>query len=91
MSTIEEALRFFPKGTPQSKADREARLLVSRSGYYIQRVAIPNIATPRKNALPAFIRWDVFTPDGRWLGLEPSHWWAMKLADRHYFGVARAT
>lgn len=83
---LEEALRFFPLGEPQFKADRETPVLVNRYGYTIRRFKTLHRMPARMHARPAVIRWDAFTPDGTWLGIEPSPWWAMKRADQHFFG-----
>lgn len=77
MSTaIEDAMRFHPApGTGfRGKPNEHTKELSNGVGYCLRRTRVP----------PASEVWDVFAPGPVLIGVEPTMYWAMRLADVDY-------
>ena len=83
MSTaIEDAMRFHPApGTGfRGKPNERTKELSNGVGYCVRRVRVPL----RRGAMRAGEVWDVFAPGPVLIGVEPTMYWAMRLADVDY-------
>lgn len=87
--TTEDILRFRPAEGQghRGKPNEHTNLLANSLGYEVRRVLIVDRKTGwRHNPRPAHEVWDAFAPDGRLLGVEPTRYWAMRVADAHMMG-----
>lgn len=74
MGDVEKALRFRETRRSWGRTTEA----VNAAGYRIRR------GGHQARFCSYYEFWDVFSPSGEFLGLEPTKWWAMKLADVHY-------
>ncbi len=82
-NAIEDAMRFraMPGGY---KLREDQRACSNDIGYSIVRVRPQAPYHIRRGAKHQPEQFDVYRPDGAWMAVEPTLWWAMKRADLDY-------